>query len=100
MPTDQPSNAPDAIGTDARDRDTAAGVLHDAAPELNPGGGGLTGSAVPPPLEVEGGAPRGPTRNSPIDPGTPPTDADGLTEAEARHLAGQDGAAEPHPRSQ
>lgn len=99
MPTDQPSSAPDAIGADARDDDTAAGVLHDPSPELNPGGGGLAGSGLVPPLEVEGGAPRGPDGNSPIDPGMPPTDAGGAVQGEASRDAAV-GVPEPHPRSQ
>lgn len=85
MTTDEPSGAPEA---------------------------GFAGTAVPPPLEVEGGAPRGPDHNSPIDPGMPPTDADGATPAEAgaetgadtgaesRGPAGRVGAPEPRPRGQ
>lgn len=59
----------------------------------------LTGSVAPPPLEVEGGAPRGPDRNSPIDPGMPPTDADGAPGGESRD-GGRTGAPEPQPRPQ
>ena len=72
MPTDQPSHAPDD----------------------------LPAAAGPPPLEVEGGAPRGPDGNSPIDPGMPPTDADGAATAEARDVAGRAGVPEPQPRAQ
>ena len=42
MPTEQPSNAPDAPdGIAPRDADTAAGVLHDGSRDTSPGGGGL-----------------------------------------------------------
>ena len=64
MPTDQPPSTPDD----------------------------LSRIAVPPPLEVEGGAPRGPDHNSPIDPGMPPTDADGAVRGEAAV-----GVPEPRP---
>lgn len=53
----------------------------------------IAGIVVPPPLEVEGGAPRGPYKNSPLDPGTPPTDAGG---SDAPRLDGPDGP-EQHP---
>lgn len=55
----------------------------------------LSGIVVPPPLEVEGGAPRGPGQNSPIDPGMPPTDADGSAAPSVDGI----GVPEPSPDS-
>ena len=98
MPTEQPTSAPDAIGDDAREQDTAAAVLHDDALDQTPGGGGLRGPAGANPLagRTSGGA----TRNSPIDTGVAPPDADGAAAAESRAQAVEDAPAEPHPSSQ
>ena len=99
MPTDQPSNAPDSIGTDAREGDTAAAVLHDDAPELNPGGGGMRGPAGADRLAGEGAAPRGTTPNAPIDIGMASPDDDTSAEAESRTEATQAPPTEPRPAS-
>lgn len=98
MPTQQPTSAPDAIGSDAAEQDTAAAVLHDDALDQTPGGGGLRGPAGADPLTARtaGGA----TRNSPIDTGVAAPDADGAAVAESRVQAAEDTPAEPHPSSQ
>lgn len=78
MPTEQPSNAPDAPdGIAPRDADTAAGVLHDGSRDTSPGGGGLGPRSATP-----GTAPHGTAPNAPIDTGLPQEDA--ATEARRR----------------
>lgn len=98
MPTEQPTSAPDEIGTDAAEGDAAAAVLHDDALDQTPGGGGLRGAAGADPLAglTAGGA----TPNSPVDTGVAPPDEDEAAAAESRAQAVQDAPAEPHPGSQ
>ncbi|MCP3735788.1 hypothetical protein M9979_12980 [Sphingomonas sp. RP10(2022)] len=75
MPTDQPSNAPDA--PTPREPDTAAAVLHDESFDTAPGGGGLG-----PRSASTGTPPHGTTPSAPIDTGLPAEDP--VTEAGQR----------------
>ena len=97
MTDNTPSNAPDAIGTDARDDRTAAAVVRDTG-NATPGGGGLGGAdAAGSPSSAIGGA----TPNSPIGATVPergrPDDRKAEAEAQTQAVRGE--GAEPHPRS-
>ena len=100
IPTDQPTSAPEGIGTDAREADTAAAVMHDDAIDRPAGGGGLRGIAAADPLADGGPGATGATPNSPVDTGVAPPDTDGAAATESRREATQAAPAEPHPRSQ
>ena len=67
MPTDQPSNAPDTLPTDARDPATPGAVLNDTEQDKTPGGGGLGGATAARPESGSGAIPSGTTPGSPID---------------------------------
>ena len=96
MPTDQPSNAPDATPK-PNDHETAANVLQDESLDMPAGGGGLGGASAADSLGGSGRTPSGTSPNAPIDTGV---SADGeAAAAEARVQASQTDAAEPHPSS-
>lgn len=98
MPTDQPSNAPDAI--EPREDASVASVLADGSLDQPPGGGGMGGASA----GGQGAPSAGTVPNAPIDVPIPAgaTDA-GMApsaDAQARHEATANPAPEPHPASQ
>ena len=91
MPTNQPSNAPDAIGNDAAEDLTVGAVMADEDIDDTPGGGGLGGAVAAAPRTNAGTA-----RNAAIDVPVPQDTAPATAADEAR---GQADTTEPHPSS-
>jgi hypothetical protein len=99
MPTNHPSNAPDNIGSDARDDANPASVIADERLDEAPGGGGLGGAAA------AAGAPDHARPEQAATPNTPasapvPDDAADLHAADEAITESVDDTPEAHLRSQ
>lgn len=96
MTTDQPSNAPDDIGENAREDATVAAAMTDDRLDANAGGGGLGGQSAAegdPQRNRPAGAAE---RALPLDTAAAGDDAPNRAQDEAKLQAD---TAEPHPRS-
>jgi len=95
MPTSRPNNAPENLGSDARDRDSASAVMNEEARD-QPGGGGLGGQSA---AEGAPDATRTNQAATPSNPDSPAVAGDSgslKAQEEAQHLTSGD-AAEPKP---